>query len=370
MKTIRPDTLHGIVNRATGTLFNFQAWPTVAKDENGVLYAVASGFRVRHICPFGKTVMYISRDNGNTWTPPMVINDTFLDDRDAGILYLGNGKLLVTWFTRSAADEYNGEKHKRLLSLARPTAKAAVEGMVAGYEYLTEEERKIGSYVRLSEDYGVTWGPAVSVPVTAPHGPCQCKDGTLLYLGNYHKAVGVPGDNSVQLFRSRDEGKTWQFVCKPKEPDWKGPKEKFCEPHIIELPDGRLLAAVRVQGRGDPYTMATAFSQDGGETWSEFVCTDVSGAPPHLMLHSSGALICTYGRRELPYGQRAMVSYDLGETWAEDYILDENMEYLDLGYGSSVELDDGSILSVYYHRCIGDDFSSILYTKWRLEEKA
>ena len=370
MRTICPDTVHGIVNRITDSMFNYQAWPTVARDEKGTLYAVASGFRMRHICPFGKTVMYISRDEGKTWTPPMVINDTYLDDRDAGILYLGNGKLLITWFTRAAAYEYSAEKRARLAARLRPGALLAYDGMMDAYAHLTDEETTIGSYVRVSEDYGVTWGPAVALPVTAPHGPCQCKDGTLLYLGNHHKRVGVPGDNSVQLYRSRDEGKTWEFVCKPNNnPDWLQPGEKFCEPHVLELPDGRILGAVRVEGR-KPYSIATAFSEDGGETWSEFVCTDVSGAPPHLMLHSSGALICTYGRREAPYSQRAMVSYDLGKTWEEEYILDDRSEVTDLGYGSTVELDDGSLLSVYYQKCTGDEQCSILYTRWRLEERA
>lgn len=369
MNTIIAEVTHGIVNRITGSFFNYQAWPTVARDENGTLYAVASGFRMRHVCPFGKTVMYISRDGGKTWSPPMVINDTYLDDRDAGILYLGKGKLLVSWFTRAAAYEYTEEKRARLAANLHPGALLAYNGMMDAYQHLTAEETRIGSYVRVSEDYGTTWGPVTELPVTAPHGPCRCKDGTLLYLGNHHKMVGAPGDSAVKLYRSRDDGKTWEFVCQPNNrPPWLQPGENFCEPHILELPDGRLLGAVRVQGR-DPYSIATAFSGDGGQTWSEFVCTDVSGSPPHLVLHSSGALICTYGRREPPYSQRAMVSYDLGRTWTEEYILDDRSVVTDLGYGSTVELDDGSLFSVYYQKMPGDDHCSIGYAKWRLNPR-
>jgi Neuraminidase (sialidase) len=92
MEIKRPKLTHGIVNRVTTSLFSYQGWPTVARDEKGVLYAVASSFRISHICPFGKTAMYKSFDGGKTWTPPIVINDTYVDDRDAGIVYLGNGK--------------------------------------------------------------------------------------------------------------------------------------------------------------------------------------------------------------------------------------------------------------------------------------
>ena len=61
MKTFYPEVEHGIVNRATNTLFKYQGWPTVARDENGALYVASSSFRIYHVCPFGKTAMYISK---------------------------------------------------------------------------------------------------------------------------------------------------------------------------------------------------------------------------------------------------------------------------------------------------------------------
>jgi hypothetical protein len=366
MKTIRPECTQGIINRVTGSDFAYQAWPTVAQDENGTLYAVASGFRVRHVCPFGKTVMYISRNGGKTWTPPMVINDSYLDDRDAGIVYLGGGKLLISWFTR-AATAYTSEKHQALMELATPSGKCLMQGGMDAYQYMTPEQTVIGSYVRLSEDYGVTWGEPVRLPVTAPHGPTLCKDGSLIYLGTEHgRPAGSVGKAQIQLHRSRDNGKTWEKESVVPEPSWLVGNEIMCEPHVMELPDGRLLGGVRIERRV-PYTIATTVSEDGGKTWSEPVCTDVSGAPPHFLLHSSGALVCTFGRREEPYGNHAMVSYDLGKTWEAEYILAES-ESRDLGYGSTLELPDGSLMSVYYQRHPEDNYTSLFYTKWQLEK--
>lgn len=66
MNEIRPNAEHGIVNRRQGTIFSYQGWPSVCRDERETLYAVASSFRTAHICPFGKTSMYISRDKGRT----------------------------------------------------------------------------------------------------------------------------------------------------------------------------------------------------------------------------------------------------------------------------------------------------------------
>lgn len=365
MKIIRPTATHGIVNRATNTLFTYQAWPTVAQDENGTLYAVCSGFRIRHVDGYGKTVMYISKNGGKTWTPPIIINDSYIDDRDVGILYLGEGKLLVSWFTRSP-EEYRSQKHMDMMSKASPAGQKAIHAMTEAVTMLPEEDRLLGSYVMLSRDYGVTWEEKVSIPITAPHGPTLCKDGSLIYLGTEHRIPEMRiGPSKVQLYRSRDLGKTWTLESTIERPDWLQPGQKLCEPHVLELPDGRLLGAIRLE-QPQPFSIVTTVSEDGGKTWGPVTPTGVNGAPPHLMLHSSGALICTFGRRVPPFGEYAIVSHDLGKTWSEEYVIDDNTDNRDLGYGSTLEMADGSLMSVYYQRCPGDDYPSILYTNWQL----
>lgn len=367
MKTVTPKVTRGIVNRMQGTLFNYQAWPTVTIDEKGTLYAVASGFRVRHVCPFGKTVLYISRDGGNTWTPPMVVNDTYMDDRDAGILYLGNGRLLLSWFTRTAR-EYLTPRYEAMMRAAHPAAVGAIFSMLEGYEHLPEGAEETASYVRLSEDYGVTWSEAVRLPISAPHGPNVCKDGSLVYLGTEHNSHGQLPQGSHAVYTSLDQGKTWEMTGMFPRPGWATPEQKFSEPHILQLPDGSLLGAIRIDGDG-PFTIATARSFDSGKTWTDPEPTGICGAPPHLMRHSGGALILTYGRREKPYGQRAAVSYDDGKTWMREYVLDTCDHSHDLGYATTAELPDGSLITVYYQKCPGDENASILYTKWSLEEQ-
>ena len=79
---------HGIIYRNLETPFQYHGWPSVCKLDDGALAAVWSGFRVAHVCPYGKTAMSISKDEGETWCPPMIVNGTALDDRDAGILNL------------------------------------------------------------------------------------------------------------------------------------------------------------------------------------------------------------------------------------------------------------------------------------------
>jgi len=139
---------------------------------------------------------------------------------------------------------------------------------------------------------------------------------------------------------------------------------------MIELDSGRLLGMIRAQGPGvfHGFTMYQTVSDDGGRTWTTPVPLNIAGSPPHLLKHSSGAIICAFGRREQPFGERALVSRDNGETWEDEYILHETAP-CDLGYPASVELPDGEILTVYYQAVEGDGFTSLQYTKWSLETK-
>ena len=50
-------------------------------------------------CALGQDGANVSHDDGRTWTALQVINDSPIDDRDAGIISLGDNRLLVSWFT-------------------------------------------------------------------------------------------------------------------------------------------------------------------------------------------------------------------------------------------------------------------------------
>ena len=45
---------------------NYFGWPSAARLQNGTIAVVASGLRLRHICPFGKTVISYSEDEGES----------------------------------------------------------------------------------------------------------------------------------------------------------------------------------------------------------------------------------------------------------------------------------------------------------------
>jgi len=351
----------GIVYRNPNTLFRYNAWPTICRDDEGVLYTVFSGLRGQHVCPFGKTCLCKSYDNGKTWSAPLIVNDTWLDDRDAGILCLGGKKMMVSWFTHPAEHYVNAARGAIWVP--------SVSLMDELYPSIPEEHGKGGSFLRVSEDGGLTWGDTYTLPISAPHGPIQRRDGSLLYLGKELLAIwddSIEGPDVILAMESRDDGKTWTELGKVPLPDVEGIswERHLHEPHVLELANGRLLGVIR--GEWPRPTVYLTHSDDGGYTWSVPEALSIRGYPPYIMQHSSGAILITAGRRIPPYGQRVLVSYDGGDTWPDEYVLRDDAQNDDLGYPATVELPDKKLLTVYYQWYPGDTMPSILYTKWSL----
>ena len=78
---------------------NYLGWGTIAKTDTGELLVVFSGRRQSHWCPYGVNELIRSDDGGTTWSEPVVINNTPLDDRDTGLLVTNSGVIVISWFT-------------------------------------------------------------------------------------------------------------------------------------------------------------------------------------------------------------------------------------------------------------------------------
>ncbi len=362
----RIEAEHGTIARLPDERFGYFGWPCVTRTPDGTLIVASSGLRSEHVCPFGKEVLNVSHDAGRTWSAPRVIHDSPIDDRDAGICSWGN-KVLLSWF-RSDTRQYREagwlpEKER--------------ERWDAVFAAWTDDMVKdlLGSYVMRSDDGGETFGDPIRVPVSAPHGPIVLQDGGLLYLG---KPYGVFDDlrfGPVLAVRSDDEGETWQELGEvPLCPGTAG--GHYHEPHVVELPDGKLIGMIRIQNYEGcarledlglvHFSIMQTESTDGGKTWTEAKPLGFHGSPPHIMRHSSGALVLTYGYRLEPYGQRLAVSRDDGATWDADLILRDDGPDGDLGYPSTVELADGSLFSVYYQKYAAGEKCSLLWSNWKL----
>ena len=354
MKKIK--TENRIICENPNSMFNYFGWPSVGRLPNGTLAMVCSGFRLAHVCPFGKGVICYSRDEGKTWTKPAVIIDTPEDDRDCGIVTFG-GKVMVNTFNNGfntpVCKEWMGDEHP-CYHYHLPVSK----GYLSQLDLAEVDKKYYGSMFALSDD-GYEFGDVQLCPVQSPHGPCVMEDGKVFFVGSKVGPDGwLPG---LDCYVYDTEGKgTYLSTIEDNRP-----APYYCEPHAIVLED-RILVHIRTE---QTFQILQCESFDGGKTFTEPHCLVTHGSPPHLMRHSSGVLICSYGYRQEPYGQRVMFSYDNGETWETDYILRDDGPDGDLGYPATVELNDGSLLTVYYQKPEGKDNTVIMQSIWRLPER-
>jgi hypothetical protein len=141
----------------------------------------------------------------------------------------------------------------------------------------------------------------------------------------------------------------------------------YHELHAVETADGRLVAQVRNHNKNNARETLQAESSDGGQTWSAPQSIGVWGLPSHLLRLADDRLLMTYGHRRQPYGNQARVSEDHGRTWSEPVIVSGDGAGGDLGYPSTVQLDDGSLVSVWYEVMKGSPYAVLRQSHWSLE---
>ena len=356
------------------SIHNYFGWPTTVRLKNGKIAVVASGNRLSHICPFGKTVISYSSDEGESYTNPAPVIDTVLDDRDGGIATFGDKGVIVTSFNNTTAFQ------RKILDMGECIPCKALSAYAGAYIDSVDDEtekRDLGVTFRISHDGGITFGPIYKSPITSPHGPTELSDGTLLWVGTVYdeSAAVLRGENTIKAYKINTDDGSMDYVGEIENIVIEGDKPHSCEPHALQISDGRIIAHIRVQYIDDRktglFTVYQSESSDGGKTWTKphALLGRMGGSPPHIFETKSGLLVSTYGYREkAPFGVKAMFSKDGGKTWDTDHYLYENYISSDLGYPSTVELCDGSFLTVFYAIPEKGGPAVIMQQKWKIEE--
>lgn len=165
-------------------------------------------------------------------------------------------------------------------------------------------------------------------------------------------------EGRVICVRTRDGAKSWNFVSYVT-PEPQG-RDHAIMPSSVRLSPQTIVTAVRYRNWIDLYR-----SDDGGQTWKYVsrVATDIDN-PPSLVHLKDGRLAITYGRRIAPFGIRARISSDQGQTWGDEIILRSDGGCWDLGYTRSVQRPDGKIVTVYYFNDAPDHERQIAATIW------
>ena len=74
----------------------------------------------------------------------------------------------------------------------------------------------------------------------------------------------------------------------------------------------------------------------------------------------------SYGYRREPFGNQARVSHNHGKSWSDPITLSDDGVAGDLGYPSTVELGDSTLLTVWYEKMRNSPNAVLRQAKWRL----
>lgn len=235
----------------------YPGWPWVARAGRR-LVCVLRDDGVHDFSPSGKVLFTSSEDDGKTWAPATVVADEpGVDDRNAAIVQLPDGRLMVCYNT------YTQDRISRCM-------------------------------VTWSKDNGKTWSrptPLADLDARTRAAPLALASGEILIP--IYKA---PGSGAIAAL-SADGGNTWRLSSVPDVPGFLGD-----EWSVLEVERGRVVGILRNSGARDGYFWKTE-SRDGGRTWEKPVRTNVrdarSTSPAHLDWHGKTPVLTYADRREV-----------------------------------------------------------------------
>ena len=300
-------------------------WPTLFKLKNNTLGAILRT-GAPHVGNNGALSFIYSADGGKNWSTPLTVVPPLadLDVRGSASGVMADGTIVcgyveTNWCISGKFD-------------------------ISKYSF--------SPYFVYSTDNGKTWSAKrklIAPPFIEPalYGRiCVLPDNTAL-MALYGRIEGKGKQIYSGIIRSTDNGRNWDDVSII--------APGFNETTLLYLPDGRLLAFMRQEGRA--VGVFQAESTDNGYTWTKpYPLTVAHQHPADAVLLNTGTLLLTYGNRigELAVG--AMCSYDLGKTWewkrrfilAKDSLILKGKTWGDCGYPTTVPLTDGTIVTLYY----------------------
>lgn len=232
------------------------------------------------------------------------------------------------------------------------------------------------SFFYISHDRARTWDGPYAWPTFGQTGVSARTDYQVLgpqdalFFLSANKADGSEGQ--VFCARTRDGGASFEFVSNIG-PEIKGEGWAIM-PASLRLPDGGILVARRC---GEPvggdrpwrHWIDLYRSDDEGASW-RFTSTPVpnagiNGNPPTLNRLPDGRLCLVHGFRDKPYGIRAVLSENDGQTWSEPIHLRDDGGGPDLGYPRTVVRADGTVVTAHYFADTLDGERYIAATRWK-----
>ena len=325
---------------------NVCAWPNLTRLNDGTILATIYN-KPSHGLMLGDIEVWGSIDGGLTWQKrgtPTVHEDGEPNTRMNHAVGLAkNGDMIVIGGGWSLAykDPDNPDAGFNRVDRLRPWVSRSSDG---GYTWQTDKE----GFPANAPDGGILHGFGDIV---------QGQDGDLrvaayTFNNEIKKAMGT------YVLRSHDDGRTW---CDPVLIDT---HVRTDETFLIHLGQGRWLAAARNQ------RLYLYRSGDDAQSWQPVgPLTEEMEVPADLLKVNDGRLLFCYGRRvKGDEYVAARISEDQGQTWSEPIRLAEFIGW-DGGYPSTVQLDDGELVTAFYARKTSEHEGHHMgVIRWRIED--
>ncbi|MCH2371421.1 MAG: glycoside hydrolase [Pirellulales bacterium] len=352
------------------------------------------------------------------------------EDYKPWITRLNNGDLMITCFHagREPFDEHavfwrstdGGETwsdrmpRKDVVGREFATTQLTSGAIVMTCHFLSQDSRNTDGYayskIFHSDDDGKTWketrvGPAgfpekrptntnrnvFEVPNPKdPQKPIACLG---ISTSGYHDNKA----NYTSIWQSVDGAQTCDKTTKPDTQHWDDYDGFFGQSYTYRSPSGKMLHVVRVDRRGKYWKledkqlgkeggdqgdrMMIWKSIDNGKSWTRPHGHGDFGSYgemyPRFLKLNDGRLLLTFTVRSNPYdghalGLRGLISYDDGDSWDfenDRIIIDyKNQGPSGGGYGNTVQLDNGSLVSTYSYRG-ADNKTHVEAIKWSLPDE-
>ncbi|HRX41418.1 MAG TPA: sialidase family protein [Clostridia bacterium] len=337
---------------------NYNSFPNAIKLNDGT---VMVGFRqapdwqamyndVTHGDPSSIGVFVKSRDNGETWDskPSLIQRHFYYGIQDPCLNYLSDGIVLATFFMWKFT-----EKSVPVTDSAKP-------------HFVNDnyDMEMMDAHTIRSTDNGLTWDRPVCIEYDGKNGDRASARGNVIELDDGSVLFGLPmysknmSERIIRIIKSSDKGKTWERLADIRKPC----ACMMGEPNLFRTKSGKIVCFIRTHldgngrnvyddGNADLSPMHVAYSYDNGESWTVPIATKFCSPSPFQAVQlKSGNVLLSYGHRYSPYGIRVILldgeltNLDSAE---EMQIRDDGVNH-DLGYTSSVQMDNGDILVTYY----------------------